>query len=285
MGATIDRVGRRAVVHTVTESLRWVPPRIDMGVPHPARMHDYWLGGARNFAADRELAEKVLQVMPGVEDISRLNQAFLRRAALFLVDAGIRQFVDLGSGIPTIGNLHEVVQRAAPESRVFYVDPDPVAVAHTELILEHTPGTAVMRADLRDVPAVLEAAATRGQLDVTAPIGLIAVMMHFIPDSSDPGCMLAAYRDRLPSGSYLVLAQGTADTDIPGLAEVLEAYRSTRHPLHPRTHAEVLRMCDGFELVEPGLVGFAHWRPEGPGDLSAHPGINSILYAGVGRKP
>lgn len=269
----------------MTGNLRWVPPQVDMNVPHPARMHDYWLGGGRNFAADRELAEKILQIMPGVEDVARLNHCFLRRAALFLIDSGIRQFLDIGSGIPTVGNLHEIVQRAAPESRVVYVDPDPVAAAHTELILKHTERTAVLRADLRDVPGVLDHEVTRGLLDVTEPIGLIAPMMHFIPDSSDPAGMLAGYRDRLASGSFLVLAHGTADTEIPGLAEVIEAYQHTGHRLYPRSHAEVMRQCAGFDLVEPGLVGFAYWRPEEPGDLSTNPAINSLLYAAVGRKP
>ncbi|HEV2778354.1 MAG TPA: SAM-dependent methyltransferase [Actinophytocola sp.] len=269
----------------MTGYLRWVPPRIDMSVAHPARMHDYWLGGGRNFAADRELAEKIIRMMPGVEDVARLNQAFLRRAALFMVEQGIRQFLDIGSGIPTVGNLHEIVRRAAPECRVVYVDGDPVAVAHTELLLEDVGGTAVLLASLRDIPGVLDAEATRELLDLDAPIGLIAPMLHFIPDAADPACILAGYRDRLASGSYMAIAHGTADTEVPGLAEVIEAYRSTHHPVYPRTHAEILRMCAGFDLVEPGLVGFAHWRPEDPADLSPYPGINSMFYAAVGRKP
>ncbi|MFL6145863.1 MAG: SAM-dependent methyltransferase [Labedaea sp.] len=269
----------------MTGYLRWVPPRIDMSVPHPARMHDYWLGGGHNFAADRALAEKIMALMPGVEDVARLNQAFLRRAALFMVDAGIRQFLDIGSGIPTVGNLHEIVQRADPECRVVYVDGDPVAVAHTELILEHVEGTAVLQGDLRDVPGVLGSEQVRSLLDVAAPIGLLAPMMHFIPDDWGPACILSAYRDNLASGSYFALVHATADVQVAGSAEAIEAYQTTRYHINPRSHAEILRFCDGYELVPPGLVGFGQWRPEGPGDSSAIPDLDSTFYAAVGRKP
>lgn len=269
----------------MTGYLRWVPPRIDMSVPHPARMHDYWLGGGHNFAADRELAEKIMRFMPGVEDIVRVNQCFLRRAATFLVNAGVRQFLDIGSGIPTVGHLHEIVLHAAPESKVVYVDPDPVAVAHSELMLEHVPGTAVLNADLRDVPSVLAAEQTRTLLDLSQPVALIAPMMHFIPDGSDPAGLIASYRERFAPGSYLTLANLSSDVDLPGMHEVMALYEATRHRLHLRPYDEILRMCDGFDLVEPGLVGYAHWRPEGPGDMSTNPVINSMLYAAVGRKP
>jgi hypothetical protein len=247
-------------------------------------MHDYWLGGGHNFAADRELADKIMEVMPGIEDVSRLNQAFLRRAALFLVESGIRQFLDIGSGIPTVGNLHDIVQRADPECRVIYVDGDPVSVAHTELILENVEGAEVLQGDIRDVAGVLEADLTRRLLNLDEPVGLIAPAMHFVPDDSEPACLLAGYRDRLASGSFLVMGHSTKDGDAQGQDEVVLAYQATRYRLYPRPFGEIIRMADGFELVEPGLVGFAMWRPEGPGDLSNHPGINTLLYAAVGRK-
>jgi hypothetical protein len=256
-----------------------------MNVPHPARMHDYWLGGGHNFAADRELAEKIMRAMPGVEDIARLNQSFLRRAALFLVNAGIRQFLDIGSGIPTVGHLHEIVRRADPECRVVYVDGDPVAVAHTELILENVKGTAVLRGDLRDVAGILGSEPVQDLLDLSAPVGLFAPMLHFIPDAWDPASIMADYRDRLASGSYLVLVHATSDVQLEGAAEAIEAYRSTRYHVNPRSHAEVMRLCAGYELVEPGLVGFGRWRPEGPGDHSAIADVDSSFYAAVGRKP
>jgi SAM-dependent methyltransferase len=269
----------------LTGYLRWVPPRIDMSMPHPARMHDYWLGGGHNFEADRALAEKIMLLMPGIEDTSRLNQSFVRRAALYMVETGIRQFLDIGSGIPTVGHLHEIVQRADPSCRVVYVDGDPVAVAHTELMLDGTEGVAVLHADLRDVSGNLAAEATERLLDITRPVGLIAPMMHFIPDSWDPAGLLAGYRDKLAPGSHLAIAHVTADAGTPGLAEAIEAYATTRYAVYPRSYAEVMDMCAGFELVEPGLVGNARWRPEGPGDTSTMPGINAVTYAAVGRKP
>jgi hypothetical protein len=269
----------------VTENVRWVPKRIDMSVPHPARMLDYWLGGGHNFAADRVMAEKIMQIMPGVEDMARLNQAFLRRAALFLVRSGIRQFLDIGSGIPTVGHPHEIVQRADPRCRVVYVDGDPVAVAHTELILTNITGTAVLQADLRNVSGILGSEPVRTLLDLSAPIGLFAPMLHFIPDAWDPVGIMASYRDQLAPGSYLVLVHATSDVHIDGWAQTVEAYQGTRYQVTPRSHAEILRMCAGYELVEPGLVGFGLWRPEGPGDRSPIADLNSCFYAAVGRKP
>jgi hypothetical protein len=265
--------------------LRWVPPRIDMNVPHPARMHDYWLGGGHNFAADRELAEKIMQIMPDIEDVSRLNQSFVRRAALHMVESGVRQFLDIGSGIPTVGHLHEIVQGRAPESRVVYVESDPVAVAHTELMLETVGGTAILQADIRDVDGIFDTDAVKELLDDTKPIGLIAPMLHFVPDAWEPARILGDYRDRLASGSRIALAHVSADSDNPELPNVIEAYQLTKFLVHPRTCDEIMAMCTGFELVEPGLVGYGHWRPEGPSDLSTNPGINSLLYAAVGRKP
>lgn len=269
----------------MNDSPRWVPAQIDTNVPHPSRMHDYWLGGCHNFAADRELAEKIMQLMPGIEDLSRINQSYLRRAALFLVGQGIRQFLDIGSGVPTVGTVHEIVHRADPECRVVYVDADRVSVAHTELILEHVDRAAVLLGDVRDIDGVLDAEPTRRLLDIEAPIGLIAPAMHFYPDSMDPAGLLATYRDRLAPGSFLVLGQCTGDTTIPGHEQVVDAYRATRYRIYLRSHAQTLRMCDGFDLVEPGLVGFAHWRTEGLADLSSDPAINSLIYAAVGRKP
>jgi hypothetical protein len=269
----------------VTGYLRWVPQTIDMDMAHPARMLDYWLGGAHNFAADRELAEKIMRIMPGIEDVSRINQSFLRRASLFLVENGIRQFLDIGSGIPTVGHPHEIVQRAQPDCRVVYVDDDPVSVAHSELMLEDVAGTTVVRADVRDIDAILALDAVRELLDETQPIGLMAPMLHFLPDSWDPAAMIAGYRDRLASGSYVVLAHVTDDADNPELPQAVRAYELTRYMVHPRSYEEIERMCAGLELVEPGLVGQAHWRPESPSDQSTNPALNSLLYAAVGRKP
>jgi S-adenosyl methyltransferase len=268
----------------VTGYLRWVPPRIDMSLPHPDRMQDYWLGGGHNFAADRELAEKIKQVLPGIEDVARLKHAFLRRAALFMIEAGIRQFLRFGSGIPSVGRLHEVIQQAAPGSRIVNVDADPVAVAHSELMLEGSTGIAVLQADMRDVPGILTAEPIQRLLDLTRPVGLIAPMLHFMPDAWEPAAIIAEFRDRLPSGSYLAIAHVTQDAEPPGLARAVEATRSTSYPLYPRSRTEILRLCAGFELVDPGLVGFARWRPDDLDGSSTRPGINALMYAGVGRR-
>jgi len=269
----------------VTGDLRGVLPESGLGVSHPARMHDYWLGGGHNTAADRELAERIMRVMPGIEDVARLNQSFLRRAALHLIEAGVNQFLDIGSGVPMISGLQGIVQRADPGSRMVCVEGDPVALALAEELLSSTGQSAVLQADPRDADAVLDAELTRRVLDVDRPICLIAPMLHFIPDASDPAGFLAAYRDRLAPGSHLVLLHVTTDFDAPGLDRAIELYQHTHYRIHPRTRAEVVRMCAGFDLLEPGLVGFAEWRPEGPGDVSTNPVINKILYAAVGRKP
>lgn len=259
--------------------------RIDLTVAHPGRMYDYWLGGRHNFAADRELAEEVERIMPGMKEVSRLNQAFLRRAILFMIDSGIHQFIDLGSGIPAVGHLHEVIQRANPECRIVYIDPDPVAVAHSALLFDRFNGIAVIQTDLRDIDGVLNAEASDSLLDLTHPVGLIAPGLHFVRHSWNLPAIIAGYRDRLVPGSYLALAHGNADAQVPGTAETIKAYQRTRHPLFLRSYAQIMAICAGFDLVSPGLVGYGHWRPEGPDDYSLDPAINSMLYAGVGRKP
>jgi hypothetical protein len=268
----------------VTGHARRVPPPVDTSTAHPARVHDYLLGGGHNFAADRELAEKVKHLLPKMEDIARLNQAFLRRAALFLAESGIRQFLDVGSGIPTVSALHGTVQRAAPDARWVYVDMDPVAIAHTEMKLAGAEGTAVLQADLRDVDGIFASDLVRRLIDPSEPIAVIAPILHFIPDAWDPAGIIAAYRDRIVSGSYVVVAHLTMDLNTPGLAEAVEVYGGTRYQVVPRTRAEVLDLCAGLTLVPPGLVGFGDWRPESPGDRSPDPTINSAVYAGVARK-
>jgi SAM-dependent methyltransferase len=270
---------------TVISDLSWVPPDVDTTVPNPARVYDYWLDGDHNFQADRELAETILRIMPGVRDAARLNRAFLRRAALFMVESGVRQFLDIGSGIPTVGNLHEIVQQADPECRVVYVDREPVAVAHSRLLLRGDDRCAVIRADLRDVNDIFEHEKVRELLDTDRPIGLfMLLLLHFVPDSWDPAGILARYRRRLAPGSFLALSHAAGDAESAGLSEAVEAYKSTQNQPYPRTHDQVLRFFDGFELVEPGLVGCAMWNPQGAGDMSDDPEINSLAYAGVGRK-
>lgn len=263
-----------------------VPYGFDTIVPNAARVYDYWLDGSHNFAIDREMANKAEQAVPGIRDGVRINRSFLRRAVLFMVDSGIRQFLDIGSGIPTVGNVHEVAQRANAECRIVYVDRESVAVAHSEMLLKGNARAAAIRANLRDVEDVLDHPETKRLLDFDQPVGLLMVaLLHFVPDSWDPVGILARYRDRLAPGSYLALSHGTTDGNPAGLAEMVELYQNTPEPLYPRSHEEVLRLFAGFELVEPGLVGNALWRPSGPGDISDSAEINTIIYGGVGRKP
>lgn len=262
----------------------WVSLGIDPSVPNAARVYDYWLDGAHNFAADREMANKIQQLVPGARDGARINRSFLRRAVLFMVDSGIRQFLDIGSGIPTVGNVHEVAQRADPECRVVYVDKEPVA--HSNLLLVGNERATAIKANLRDVEDILDHPQTRRLLDLEQPVGLLMLwVLHFVPDSWDPVSILARYRDRLASGSYVAISHVTTDGKPAGQSETAELYAKTQDPACLRSHPEILRLFTGFELVEPGLVGSAYWRPSGPSDTSASAAMNSISYGGVGRKP
>ncbi|MGH3782856.1 MAG: SAM-dependent methyltransferase [Pseudonocardiaceae bacterium] len=255
-------------------------------MPNAARVYDYWLDGAHNFAADRVMANNIQQVLPGIRDAVRVHRAFLRRAVRFMVDSGIRQFLDIGSGIPTVGNVHEIAQRANPECRVVYVDKEPVAVTHCDLLLTGNDRAATIQANLRDVEDILGHPQTKNLLDLDQPVGvLMLALLHFVPDSRDPVAIVARYRDNLAPGSYLALSHATTDGNPAGLAEALQLYKKTPEPLYPRGYEEVLRFFAGFELVESGLVGCAYWRPSGPGDSCDSAEMNALAYAGVGRKP
>jgi hypothetical protein len=265
----------------VTGLASWVPEELDLERPSGARVCDYLLGGGHNFAHDRELAERMLHVQPHAREIVRLNRAFLRRAVLFMVESGVRQFLDLGSGIPTVGNVHEIAQKADPRARVVYVDDEEVAIAHSELILEHNHLATVVRADEAEAGRVLDHAS--GLLDFGEPVGLLAVG-GFQSVGAEPWRVLAAYRDLLRSGSYLGLSHVASDMMPREVADVVEVMKGSRDPLFPRSHAEITALFDGFDIVEPGVVPTSSWRPEAPYDINDEPG-RSGMYAGVGRKP
>jgi SAM-dependent methyltransferase len=265
------------------QKLTWVPDELNLVVPSSARIYDYLLGGAHNFEVDREAAERLLMAVPA-RDMAWMNRSFLRRAILFLVEAGIRQFLDLGSGIPTVGNVHEVAQEADPTCRVLYVDIEPIAVAHSKLLLEGNDKVSVIRADLRHPELILAAPETHRLLDLEQPLGLLMVgVMQFVPDDDDPWALIASYRDRLAPGSYLAMSHFTPDGMPERMAKAVEVFKTTQEPAHPRTHAQIRRLLDGFELVEPGLVYTPQWRPEAPEDVGDQP-HHSNLYAAVGRK-
>ena len=266
----------------MSERVSWVPEGVDTGMPSAARLYDYLLGGGHNFAADRALAEKFLQAQPNARAIARLNRAFLRRSVLFMIERGIRQFLDLGSGIPTVGNVHEIAQKADPETRVVYVDFEEVAVAHSQLILEHDPRATVIQEDMTKPADVLAAARHSGLLDFTQPVGVItAGVFHFVPPQADPNAIVAAYRDAVPSGSYLAVSQFTQDLQPEEMARVVEVMKKSQNPMYPRTKAEIEALFAGFELEEPGIVPTPLWRPEGTN--TDDPGKAGI-YAAVGRK-
>ncbi|QUQ62514.1 SAM-dependent methyltransferase [Kutzneria sp. CA-103260] len=257
------------------------PRDVDVSTASAARVYDYLLGGAHNFAADRALAEQVIQVLPTARQVAIANRSFLRRAVRYLVGQGITQFLDLGSGSPTYGNVHEIAQEADPACRVLYVDHDEVAVAHSELLLAGNPAATMLGADLTKPSTVLDAPITREFLDFSRPIGLLMIaVLVYVPDSLDPAGIVATYRDALPAGSYFALSHLTADHEPVAMAAVVEAMKNSRDPLYFRSYDETLPLFAGFDLVAPGLVDVPDWRPD-PGHQDASSGEG---YAGIGRK-
>lgn len=266
----------------MTDRAAWVPPHVNVDVPSAARVYDYLLGGGHNFQADRMVGDKVLQALPNGGQIAGSNRAFLRRAVRHMMDQGITQFLDLGSGIPTVGNVHEIAQQRDPTARVVYVDHDEVAVAHSELMLGANEYATVVSADFCEPDTVLAADAVAGSIDFGRPVGLLMVaVFHFVSDLRDPRAVVARYRDALPSGSLVALSHLTADFRSAEMAAVADAMRHTRDPMYFRPLEEVLALFDGLELVEPGVVAAPQWRPE-PGSPNSGP---QDVYVGVGRKP
>ncbi|CAM04836.1 SAM-dependent methyltransferase [Saccharopolyspora erythraea] len=269
----------------MSEQVTRAAGEIDEELPSAARVYDYLLGGAHNFAADRELAERLLRVLPCARDLARLNRAFLRRAVVYLAGRGVRQFLDIGSGIPTVGNVHEIAQEAVPGAHVVYVDRDPVAVAHSQLLLEGDEHATIVQADMLEPETILGHAATRRLLDFSQPVGLLMTgVFHFVLPDAEAHCVLARYRDALAPGSFLALSHLTADTGAEQMAGAVEVMSHSSDPVQPRSHAEIRELFAGFDVVEPGVVGTAQWRPDRPEQAEQEPG-GSRIYAGVGRKP
>jgi SAM-dependent methyltransferase len=264
----------------------WVPPGVDTKRANVARVYDYWLGGTHNFLADQALARAITAVEPNARAGARANRAFLGRAVRFLTAGGIDQFLDIGSGIPTQGNVHEVAQEGRPGSRVVYADVDQVAIAHSKAILAGNQNAAILDADLRDPQKILGDATVQRLIDLGQPAGLLLLMvLHFIADADDPWRIVATLRDALAPGSYLVLAHAT-DESRPAVAQAAETVynRSVPTDIHMRSRAEILRFFDGFELLDPGLVYIPQWRPGSPADVPADPSKFWVLV-GVARKP
>jgi hypothetical protein len=264
--------------------------KINTGVPNPARIYDYLLGGKDNFPADREVADQILAIAPVARDVVEDNRAFLRRAVRHLAgQAGIRQFIDLGSGLPTQGNVHEIAQATAPDARVLYVDNDPMVVTHSRALLAGD-NTVAIQADLREPETILEHPEVRELIDFGQPVALLLMaILHFIPDDQDPYGIVARFRDALPAGSYLAISHGTRDVpQRPDMspeamaemgAKVERLYQLTTASLVTRTRAQVERFFDGLELLDPGVVEIQLWRPDDDGSL-----LPGGFYGGVGRR-
>jgi hypothetical protein len=262
---------------------------VDIERPSAARMYDYFLGGSHNFLADRKLAEEYMRVLPEMPVIARAQRGVLHRAVRFMVESGIDQFLDLGSGMPTTGNVHEIAQAVNPEVRTVYVDVDPVAVAHGRALLRDEEGhTGVVHADLRDPDYVLSRPEVGELLDLSRPVGVLMIaVLHFVGDEDDPVGVVGAYRNVTAPGSFLAITHATSDYRPTMAKNAEQVYQRASHQMHYRTKREIAALLTGYDLVEPGLVDMIRWRPEpdaGPdplgGDVSRYSG-----YAAVGRKP
>jgi SAM-dependent methyltransferase len=230
----------------------WASADVDMERPSIARVYDYYLGGSHNFAVDRQVARQTIERWPELPLVMQANRAFLRRSVRYLVRQGITQFLDIGSGIPTVGNVHEVAQAAAPETRVVYVDIDPVAVAHSRAILTGNQHADVVQADLRDVAVILDDPRARRLIDPTQPIGVLMVaILHFIPDDAGLANIVAQYRKMMAPGSYLVVSHASHGGRSDLFEPATELYRRTTAPLTRRSRLQIEALLDGFELVSP----------------------------------
>ena len=264
---------------------RYEPIEIDTSVAHSARVYNYLLGGKDHFAADRDAGDQMIAALPNVVTGSRMNRAFLARAVRYLVtECGIRQFLDIGTGIPSAGNTHEVAQAVAPETRVVYVDNDPVVLAHARALLTGRPegSVAYLHADLREPSKILGAAAST--LDFSQPVALMLLMvMHMIPDSGRPHGIVDQLLNALPAGSYLALSHPPSDIQSEGVAKVQQRFNErlgAGESMTARSRDEVARFFSGLELVPPGLVQVHQWRPEGATD----PNAPDSIWCAVGRK-
>jgi len=262
-----------------------VDPRLNTQVPHIARVYDYWLSGKDNFTVDRVAAEEAIAAFPGIKDSAQANRAFLRRTVRYLTAVeGVRQFLDIGTGLPSVSNTHEVSQAAAPDSRIVYVDNDPLVLAHARALLTSSSegNTAYLDADLQDTAAILEQAAST--LDFTRPVGIMLLaILHYVPDLTEARRIVARLLAAVPAGSFLVISHAGTDLlpdQVAAFEKSLNAHlpAERRHVARPRDL--VTSFFDGIDLVEPGVVRVSDWHPDSP-EESATP---TILWGGVARK-
>jgi SAM-dependent methyltransferase len=270
----------------MTEDLE-APAGVDPSRPNVARTYDYFLGGKDNFAADREAGDQILRQSPEVRSTLRANRAFLGRVVRFLAgEAGITQFIDLGTGLPTQENVHQVAQTASPAARVVYVDNDAVVLAHARALLGRDTNTTVTGADLRKPAEVLTDPGLLGLIDLAQPTAVLMIaVLHFVGHDDDAPSIVAQYRDALAPGSYLAMSLGTTDgVDPAKIADAQRVYRSSTAQLTYRSRAQIEQLFDGFELVEPGLVRLPQWRPDSGHTARAEQKGSRWMLGGVGRK-
>ncbi|WNV85021.1 SAM-dependent methyltransferase [Umezawaea sp. Da 62-37] len=253
---------------------------VDLDRPSAARIYDYLLGGGHNFAADRTVANALRQRVPHVEHAAQANRSFLRRAVLHLIDRGIRQFLDLGAGIPTVGNVHDIAYLHDPRCAVVYIDNDPIAVAHSHLLLKGLPTAAAVKADLRDVDKVLDHPTVQARIDFDRPVAvLLCAVLHFLHDDDDPAGIVARYVDRLAPGSFVAISHATADDHPDPVRRATDTYRDDGIALNARTKADVTALFTGLRLTTPGVVHTSQWRPETVHDIDDP--TRCLGYAGV----
>lgn len=269
----------------MAERPAWAPDDVDMTVPSPARMYDALLGGFHNFAVDRKAAEMAVGLVPDLPNVALSNRAFLRRCVRFLVDAGVRQFVDIGSGIPTVGNVHEIAHQADPTCRVVYVDIDPVAVAHSQALLGGDERATAVEGDIRAASELFASPAVRQMINFDEPVGLLLVaVLHLLADEDRPWEIVAGLCDALPVGSYVGISHLTSALRPEDAARLgAHAANTSGVGIYFRTRDEITAFFDGLELVPPGVVELPQWRPESSGDI-VEPSGRSLGLAGVGSK-
>jgi hypothetical protein len=270
----------------VAEPQETVPEGADTSIPSIARIYDYYLGGTHNFAVDREAAAQVADELPTLPAILRVNRAFLRRCVRHLAEQGVRRFLDLGSGIPTVDNVHDIVQGVDPSARVVYVDNDPIAVAGGRQILAGNDGAAAVAGDLREPEKVLsDPEVARLLAESGEPIAVImSSVLHFVPDDAEAAALVAAYRAAVPVGSYLAVSHGARNpADDPRLDRAAATYSRTIASLRLRSHVELEQLMVGYELVEPGVAYCSEWRPEADAPVEAGGPLPQICALGIKR--
>ena len=257
---------------------------VDANTPNVPRMYDYLLGGKDNYAVDRETAEEVVELVPDAPFMARENRAFLRRAVRFLAESGIRQFIDVGSGLPTQGNVHEIAHQVAPDARVVYVDIEPVVLAHGRALLAGTPEVTVIQGDARRPDDILNNDKLNRLIDFDRPVAvLMLTVLHFIDDADDPAGIVARFRSAMAPGSHLAISHVTADFDAGGsVRDAGVVYGRATLQMSLRSHPQILRLFDGFDLLEPGLTTLSTWRPD-PGTIVPPNADRQWCYAGVAR--